>query len=112
MFAAAPAPEFGADDDIHLDALLSPGRVGVGVAVVGADHAGFHSDEAIAAVPLLAFVGVVAVDLDTRSFGRFSAAVTTSRNSAVSLRTSRIDQVIGVAVLVGDRMVWAPLFEM
>jgi hypothetical protein len=45
MAAAAAAAELGADDGDDLDALLAQQRVGVGVAVVGEDHARRGADQ-------------------------------------------------------------------
>ena len=59
MAAAAAAAELGADDGDDLDAFLAQQRVGVGVAVVGEDHAGRGADEVGAAVPLRALAHVV-----------------------------------------------------
>ena len=56
--AAAASAQFGPDDGDDLDAGLAQQRVGVGVAVVGEDDAGFDGDEVVAAVPLLT-LGVV-----------------------------------------------------
>ena len=65
MAAAAAAPQLGADDGDHLDALLAQERVAVGVAVVGDHHARSQGNVVVAAVPLLALRGIgVAAGLD------------------------------------------------
>ena len=62
MAAAAAAAEFVTGDRDDLDAGLAQQGVGVGVALVGDDHAGLQSDHVVAVVPLLALglVGIAA----------------------------------------------------
>src|SRR5574337_1409743 len=54
MPAAAAAAELAAAHRDHLDPGLAQQRVGVGVAVVGDDHAGLERDHVVAVVPLFA----------------------------------------------------------
>src|SRR5262249_34104116 len=58
--AAASTTELEALDRDHLDAGLAQLRVGVGVALVGHDHARLQGDQVVAVVPLLA-LGLVLV---------------------------------------------------
>src|SRR4051812_37941145 len=52
--AAAAAAEFGTDDGDDFHACLAQDRVGVGISVVGDNHAGLDRDQIVSAVPLLA----------------------------------------------------------
>ena len=69
MAAAAAAAEFAAAHGDDFDAGLAQQRVGVGVAVVGDDHAGLERDDVVAVVPLLALrLPGVAAGLDDAQF--------------------------------------------
>src|SRR5690606_8443510 len=59
MAAATSAPKFRAGDGDDLNALFAQQRIGIGVAIIGKDHAGRGADEIGSAVPLGALAHVI-----------------------------------------------------